>query len=164
MSDAITSPRELHDELAAVVDRSRVGGLDRHRRDEPAQSAPDDDEPWSVADILAEMMSGAYAHGARVDLFGYQCYNATIDETANVWTIHSPDGGRAIDAINLSALASAAEIENYLLDIVEREPLRVVRLAIVEHPVPRHGQEVLDLLAVGLVEVAFAEHLVGVAS
>jgi hypothetical protein len=125
VSDAITSPRELRDELAAVADRSRVGGLDRQRRDEPAQSAPDEDEPWSVADILAEMMGGRYTHGARVDLFGYSCYNSTVsDELANVWTIHRPDGGRAIDAINLGAFGSAAEIESYLLDIAEREERR----------------------------------------
>jgi hypothetical protein len=121
VSDTITSPRELRDELAAVADRSRVGGPDRQRRDEPAQSAPDDDEPWSLADVLGEMMSGAYAHGVRVDLFGYQCFNSTIDEAVNVWTIHPPDGGRAIDAINLSAFATAAEIESYLLDLAERE-------------------------------------------
>jgi len=122
VSDAITSSRELRDELAAVADRSRVGGLDRDRGDEPAQSAPDEDEPWSVADVLAEMMAGWYAHGASVDLFGYRCYNSTVsDELANVWTIHPPDGGRAIDAVNLDQFASAAEIESYLLDLAERE-------------------------------------------
>ena len=47
------------------------------------------------------------------------------------------------------------------LDVVEREVVGVVRLAVVKHPVPRHGQVMLDLLAAGLVETALAEHLVG---
>ena len=32
-----------------------------------------------------------------------------------------------------------------LLDVVECETLRVVRLAVGEYPIPRHGQVVLDL-------------------
>jgi len=123
VSDAIASQRELRTELEGVADRMRDGPLAGDSRDGPAHSVPDD-EPWSVADILGEMMSGAYAHGACVDLFGYHCYNATIDEAANVWTIHPPDGGRAIDAVNLGAFGSAAEIESYLLDLAEREERR----------------------------------------
>ena len=37
------------------------------------------------------------------------------DEKANVWRVHPPDGGRAIDALNLDSFRSAGEIEAYLL-------------------------------------------------
>ena len=118
MSDrTISSSRELREELEAVADRTRDGPLTRDSRDEPTHSVPNDDEPWSVADVLGEMMSGAYAHGERVDLFGYRCYNSTAgDEFANVWTVHPPDDGRAIDALNLDNFATASEVETYLLE------------------------------------------------
>ena len=118
MSDRpISSSRELREELEAVADRTFDGPLTRDSCDEPTHSVPNDDGPWSVADVLAEMMAGAYPHGARVDIFGYQLYNSTLDEgMSNVWTVHPPDGGRAIDVLNLDNFATASEIETYLLE------------------------------------------------
>ena len=85
----ISSSHELREELEAVADRTCDGPLTRDSRDEPTHSVPNDEEPWSVADILGGMMAGTYAHGARVDLFGYRCYNSTVgDELPNVWTVH----------------------------------------------------------------------------
>ena len=87
----ISSSRELREELEAVVNRTHDGPLTRDSRDEPTHSVPTDEGQLSVADVLGEMMSGAYPHGARVDVFGYRCYNSTLDETMpNVWAIHPP--------------------------------------------------------------------------
>lgn len=70
-------------------------------------------------------MAGVYAHGARVDVHGYHCYNTSVtEELPNVWTVHPPGDGRAVDAVNLGAFKSAAEIEAYLLDLAERRERR----------------------------------------
>ena len=120
-TDPITSPHDLQEELAAVADRAVVGGYDRNDPDGVHLSVPSDDG-WSVADALAEMMAGGYAHGAWVEVYGYKLYNATIsDDLANVWTVHPPDEAdecRAVDAINLDNFATASEIETHLLENV----------------------------------------------
>ena len=94
----------------------------------PAFSVPNDSDPWSVADRLAEMMAGVYAHNACVELYGYRLYNNTSgEEPPNVWTIHPPEdvkNHRAIDAINLDRFKSAAEIEAYLLELAENQDRR----------------------------------------
>ena len=88
-------------------------------------SVPYDSESWSVADVLAEMMAGAYAHNACVELYGYRFYNNTSGgEPPNAWRIHPPDGNAAIDAINLDRFQSAAEIEAYLLGLAENQERR----------------------------------------
>ena len=113
----ISSSDELREELEAVVDRTRDGPLTRDPRDEPTYSVPNADEPWSMADVLAEMMAGAHVYGTRVDLLGYRCYNSTVDDDlANVWTIHPSDGGEAIDALNLNNFATVSEVETYLIE------------------------------------------------
>ena len=115
--ERITSPSELQEELTALAGRTVVGGYDRDRPDEAVHSVPNDDEPWSVADVLSGMMAGEYVHGVCVEVFGYRLFNCTVsDDFANVWRVHPPDGGRAIDALNLDQFRTASEVENYLLE------------------------------------------------
>ena len=79
-------------------------------------SVPNEDDPWSVHDVLSEMMAGWYDSGVCVEVHDYRLYNSRMDnEKANVWRVHPPDGGRAIDALNLDSFRSADEIEAYLL-------------------------------------------------
>ena len=79
-------------------------------------AVPNEDDPWSVHDVLSEMMAGWYSSGTCVEVHDYRLYNnAMSDEKANVWRVHPPDGGRAIDALNLDSFRSAGEIETYLL-------------------------------------------------
>lgn len=121
-SGRITSERELRDELEAVANRTRDAAFLRDSRDEPTHSVPNDDEPWSAADVLAEMMAGTYSRGACVKVFGYKLYNSTVEcGMPNVWTVHTPDGGRAIDALNLDQFCTASEVESYILELAERD-------------------------------------------
>ena len=79
-------------------------------------SVPSDDDPWSVHDVLSEMMAGWYSSGTCVEVHDYRLYNnAMDDEKANVWRVHPPNGGRAIDALNLDSFRSTGEVEAYLL-------------------------------------------------
>lgn len=67
------------------------------------------------------MMAGVYDHGSCVEIYGYRLYDSSIDESgANVWTVHSPDGGRPIDVLNLDQFRTTAEIKDYLLEGTER--------------------------------------------
>jgi hypothetical protein len=119
-SEPITSERELREELDAVVDRAQERAFMRGSGDEPTESVPSEDEPWSTADVLGGMMAGTYAHGACVEVFGYRLNNSSIDGTMpNVWTVHPPenaDGAAAIDALNLDQFATASAVEDYLLE------------------------------------------------
>jgi hypothetical protein len=117
MSDRpITSPQDLQEELSDVAERAVVGGYDRNDPDGVHMSVPSDDG-WSVADVLSGMMAGQHAHGTCIEVYGYKLYNTTISgDLANVWRVHPPDDGRAVDAINLDNFATASEIETYLLE------------------------------------------------
>ena len=86
---------------------------------EAVYSVPDNDEGFSTADILHEMMVGRYSHDARIDVHGYRLRFAGDGEfLPNVWVIHPPAGSdteRAIDAVNLDQFRSADAIERYIL-------------------------------------------------
>ena len=85
-------------------------------------SVPNEDDPWSVHDVLSEMMAGWYDSGVCIEVHDYRLYNnAMDDEKANVWRVHPSDGGRAIDALNLDSFRSASEIERCLLEEVNLE-------------------------------------------
>ena len=85
-------------------------------------SVPNEDDPWSVHDVLSEMMAGWYSSGVCVEIHDYRLYNnAMDDEKANIWRVHPPDGGRAIDALNLDSFRSTGEIEAFLLGEVSSE-------------------------------------------
>lgn len=88
-------------------------------------SVANDDSPFSVAEIIGEMMADVYSHGMCFKVHGYECrLKGDGDDLRmpNVWTIHPPEGGRAIDAVNLSNFKTASEFETYLLEeIADRE-------------------------------------------
>ena len=119
MSDDASSAR---DESQAVA--AKQTGEERRNGAESrvSVSVPDEDDPWSIHDVLSEMMAGWYSSGTCVEVHDYRLYNnAMDDEKANVWRVHSAKGGRAIDALNLDSFRSAGEVEAYLLREVSSE-------------------------------------------
>ena len=114
MSDDASSAR---DESQAVAAKQTGGEGERNGAENRVSvSIPNEDNPWSVHDVLSEMMAGWYSSGVCVEVHGYRLYNNAMDEEkANVWRVHPSDGGRAIDALNLDSFRSAGEIEAYLL-------------------------------------------------
>ena len=114
MSDETSSARdEFHSATTKRVGEERRSGAESR----VSVSVPNEDEPWSVHDVLSEMMAGWYSSGTCVEVHDYRLYNNAMgDEKANIWRVHPSDGGRAIDALNLDSFRSAGEIETYLLD------------------------------------------------
>ena len=117
MSDRpISSPRELRDELERLGERAGDAAFLESHAGEADLSVTDDDSQFEPVDFIAEMMSGAYPHGARVEIYGYQFYNRSIDE--NVWSVHSGDGEQVVAGLNLAAFRTASEVETFLLEEV----------------------------------------------
>ena len=119
MSDDASSAQDESQRVAA-----KQTGEERRNRAESRVSVavPNEDDPWSVHDVLSEIMARWYSSGVCVEVHDYRLYsNAIDDEKANVWRVHPFDGGRAIDALNLDSFRSAGEIETYLLREVRSE-------------------------------------------
>ena len=112
----ISSPRELRDELERLGERAGDAAFLETHADEASVSVPDDDSQFEPVDIIAEMMSGAYPHGARVEIYGYQFYNRSINE--NVWSVYADDGEQMVAGLNLAAFRTASEVETFLLEEV----------------------------------------------
>ena len=114
MSDETGSPRD--ESYSATTERAGSEERRNGAESKVSVSVPNEDDSWSVHDVLSEMMAGWYDSGVCVEMHDYRLYNnAMDDEKANVWRVHPPDAGRAIDALNLDSFRSAGEIEAYLV-------------------------------------------------
>lgn len=84
-----------------------------------ALAAPRDGPGASTIEFVAEMLAGAYAHGAEVEYFGYTlCMEGA--ETV-LWKVYTDDG-RFIEALNLSAFRTTTEVIGVLDEIVAVNP------------------------------------------
>lgn len=112
----ISSPRELRDELERLGERAGDAAFLESHADEADLSVTDDDSQFEPVDFVAEMMSGAYPPGTRVEIYGYEFYNQSIEK--NVWSVHSGDGEQMVAGLNLAAFRTASEVETFLLEEV----------------------------------------------
>lgn len=90
--------------------------------DEYALVYPDEDAEWTSADILGELMSGAYDHGAWVQIYGVDLRFGGSSLLQNVWYMHPPDSDEPVEALNISTFRTASALEEYLKEFDPANP------------------------------------------
>jgi hypothetical protein len=83
---------------------------------------PGEDAKWTSADVLGELMAGAFEHGAWVRIHGVDLRLGGSSHIQNVWYVHPPDGDEPIEVLNLGAFRTASALEDYLKEFDPANP------------------------------------------